>query len=249
MSIPLSGRSHGLSTSLGKRHEGHKRLKGAPGRLRSSDEVQVQHRLTRHTMKSESIISSIVGLAGVSLFTVLLVMGRLSEAGYVGLMIPLALVCIVLLCLPRLRELDLKNLKVTLDELRQVKSEIEEVKAGIAEIYGGIENLRRQPMVLDDAKMKELGLEGGHIAAVSAVMRYTAGCFKRERERLARVFVSPKDPEKTAEAILDSTLDERVFKWNGPEVPLDSPPKSVEERKREKEDRTSSSSRPPTVGD
>ena len=186
-------------------------------------------------MKTEAIIAGVVGVIGIAVFTSLLVMGHLSEASYVGLMIPLALVCIVLLCLPRLRELDLKNLKITLHELRQVKSDIEDVKADIAEMYGGIEKLRKQPMVLDDAKMKELGLEGGHIAEISSVMRYTTGCLKRERERLARILVSPKDPEKTAEAILDGTLDDKVFKWNGPEVALDVPPKSVDERKRENE--------------
>ena len=181
------------------------------------------------------IIPIVLGFGGISLFTVLLVKGKISETGYVALMVPLALVCIVLLCLPRLRELDLKNLRMTLCELRQVKSEIEEVKSEITEMYGGIENLKKEPLLLDELKMKELGLEPKGIPQISAVMRYTAGCMKRERERLARIFVKQKPSEKVAESILDNSMDCKVFKWNGPEASLDAEPISVEQRKEKKE--------------
>jgi hypothetical protein len=69
-----------------------------------------------------------------------------------------------------------------------------------------------------------------YLATGHATVRYVAGCIKRERERLARVFVTEKSPERLAEAILDATLDEKVFTWNGPETPLDTPPKSTAER-------------------
>jgi hypothetical protein len=88
--------------------------------------------------------------------------------------------------------------------------------------------------VFDRPKMQELGLAGGHIAFSDAVMRYTTGCMKRERERLARIFIVEKPPAKLAEAILDASLNDKVFKWNGPEAPLDAPPKSHAERVKKK---------------
>ena len=141
----------------------------------------------RADMKAQSIVSGVLGIVCVSLFTTLLVLGRISETTYLVLLVSFALVCIVLLVLPRLQELDLKNLRLTLAEMKQVKE-------GIAEMYGGIDNLRKQPLVLDGPKMEELGLQGGSIPAASAAMRYPAGCIKRERERLARIFVTEKTP-------------------------------------------------------
>lgn len=185
-------------------------------------------------MKTQGIVSVILAVVCVCLFTVLLLLGRISEYTFAWLLGLFALVCIVLLVLPRLREIDLKNLRLTLDEIRQVKAEVQETKEDIAEMYGGIENLRKQPLVLDGDKMKELGLEGGHLTKSSAVMRYPTGCIKRERERLARIFINEKTPEKIAEAILDNSLDDKVFKWNGPETSLDTEPKSVEEREKVK---------------
>ncbi len=187
-------------------------------------------------MKTQAIGSGIIGTVCVCLFTALLLMGQISDLTYASLLIAFALVCVAVLVLPRLKELDLKNLRVTLEEIRHVKAEVEEVKEDIAEMYGGIENIRKQPLILDDAKMKELGMAGG-LPATSAVMRYPAGCMKRERERLAMIFVKERTPEKIAEAILDSSLDDKVFKWNGPEVPLDAEPKSVGERARENSDK------------
>lgn len=180
-------------------------------------------------MKSESIIAGVIGIAGIGLFTVLLVCNYITPGIYLGLIIPLALVCIAVLCLPRLQELDLKNLRLVLSEMKQVKKEI-------VEMYGGIERLKRTPLVLDDKKMKELGLNPSHLPQTSAVMRYTAGCIKRERERLARVFINEKSLEETAQAILDNSLDEMVFKWCGPETGLDSPPVPVKlEKEKAKE--------------
>jgi hypothetical protein len=189
-------------------------------------------------MKINAIIAAILGIICVGLFTTLLLMNCISEIIYASLLVSFALVCITLLVLPRLKELDLKNLRLILVEIRQVKAEVEEVKEEVAAMYGGIENLRKQPLVLDDAKMKELGLSGGHLVTSSAVMRYPAGCIKRERERLAKIFIREKTPERIATAILDGSLDDKVFKWNGPETPLDAEPKSVEARETEKAEET-----------
>ena len=71
-------------------------------------------------MKATAAISCLLGLLGLSLFTILLVAHRISDVIYLGLLATLALVCIVILCLPRLKELDLKNLRMTLSGLKQV---------------------------------------------------------------------------------------------------------------------------------
>ncbi len=89
-------------------------------------------------------------------------------------------------------------------------------------------------MVLDDEKIEDLGLKTGAVILGKASMRYLVGCMKRERERLARVFITGNGPDKLAEGILDSSMDDLVFKWNGPEAALDRLPKSVSQKLLEK---------------
>lgn len=172
-----------------------------------------------------------IAVLGVLLFTVLLITRMVSETTYTALFGLTAFASLALLAFPRLKEIDVRNLRITLADLEQIQSKVEKTKAEIAEMYGGIERLRKSPLVLDDAKMRELGLDPGNLATASSVMRYTAGCITRERERLASILVSPKSPEEIAAAILDKSLDDRVFKWNGPEVTLSLAPVSVDERK------------------
>lgn len=179
-------------------------------------------------MKAHGLIALGIAVVGISLFTTLLGTNLIGERAYASLIIALAFVCLAIYGFTRLKELDLKNLKLTLDQIKQVKAEVEEV-------YSGISHLKRNPMIMDGEKMKELGHNSG-IPVGGAVMRYPAGCIKRERERLARIFVKERPPEKIAEAILDSSLDEKVFKWNGPEVGLDVSPKSYAARQKEKEE-------------
>ena len=131
--------------------------------------------------KPPTVISIVVGIIGVILFTTLLATAKIGEASYVVLLGVLVLACIAILALPRLRELDIRSLKLTLDR-------IEAVKAGIEELYGGIEHLRKAPLVLDKVRIESLGLRSGHITTGDGGMRYTVGCIKRERERLARFF-------------------------------------------------------------
>jgi hypothetical protein len=188
-----------------------------------------------------SITSLLLGIIGLLFFTGLLITEHISGFIYSGLFTVLALVCVAIFFHPRIKELDLKNLRMTLSEIKQIKSEIETVKADIEEIYGGIEKIRNAPMVLDETKMQELGLSGGTIPVTEAVIRYTTGCIKRERERLAKIFISPKEPDKLAKAILDASLDEKVFKWNGPETPLDTPPVSSKEREKHRKEKEQTS--------
>lgn len=175
------------------------------------------------TMKIASTLAVVVGFGGVALFTWLALKGTLSELGYLAAMGLAAAVSLAIHGFNRLQELDLRQLRVVLKEVKAVQQEVEETKAEIAAMYGGIEQLRREPLVLDDAKMAELRLGDKAIAFSPAVMRYTTGCIKRERERLAKVFVNQKRSDEVARGILDPSLDDQVFRWRGPEVPLDAP--------------------------
>ena len=186
-------------------------------------------------MKTESVAAIIIAVLGIVLFTALLVKGAIGQTTFAILIVALSFVCLALHGFSRIRELDLKNLKITLDKIEKVKAEIDEV-------YSGIQHLKRDPFVLDEKKMSELGLKPGAFPTASAAMRYPAGCIKRERERLARIFVKERSPQKIAEAILDPSLDELVFKWNGPEISLDIPTKSVEKRKKAQENKMGESS-------
>jgi hypothetical protein len=98
----------------------------------------------------------------------------------------------------------------------------------LEEMYGKTDHLPVEPLVIDRPKMKELGLMPGKLATGDGTIRYVVGCIKRERERLARVFVNEKGPEKIAEAILDASLDDKVFKWIGPSATLDASPTPIQ---------------------
>ena len=196
------------------------------------------------------VIALLVGLSAVAFFSFLLYIGLLGELAYSSLVAGSAVVALVIYGFPRLAELDLRNLRIILREVKEATNEakdaaqqLEKVKREVANMYGGIEKLQREPYVLDESKQSELGLGGAGLAMASATMRYPAGCIKRERERLARVFVNlqEKTPEELAQAILDGSMDDKVFKWNGPECGLDAPPKSAEARKAANEAKQSDS--------
>jgi len=180
------------------------------------------------SFKIDALIAIIVAIIGIILFTWLLVTKHLGEASYAVLLTVLPLVCLSIYGFARIRELDLKNLKLILEKAEQIKSEI-------AAMYGGIEHLRRAPLLMDDDRIEALGLPSGGLATATATLRYTVGCVKRERERLAQIFVNAKSPEAVAQAIVDGSMDDLVFKWNGPETPLASAPRSVAERRAAKE--------------
>lgn len=77
-------------------------------------------------------------------------------------------------------------------------------------------------MKIDEQKVNDLGGSAGYVTLMG-IMRYVSGCILRERERLARAI-----PEH-ADAIRDTSMDDLVFKWSGPETPLDTPPKPYKE--------------------
>jgi len=176
--------------------------------------------------KATNIVAALVAVVGVVLFTILLVNRNIEQLGYLGLLTLTAGISLAIFLSSRLAEFDLKNVKLVLRE-------IEEKKAELAEMYGGIENIKRGPLLMDIEKCEALGMDGGLVVTLG-VMRYTAGVVKRERERLAQIFITGRSPKKIAEALVDGSKDDLVFKWNGPEKTLNDPPKSKQERDAEK---------------
>lgn len=75
-------------------------------------------------MNIQGIISVVLGGVGFSTFTYLLMASKIGASDYSLLLGLLAVVCIVISVLSRLRELDLKNLKLTLERIEEAKKEI-----------------------------------------------------------------------------------------------------------------------------
>jgi len=75
-------------------------------------------------MRTESLVAAIGGLLTIVLITALLVYNRISELSFVTPLCATALVCLVIHGFSRLRVLDLKNLKLTLDHIEQVRDDI-----------------------------------------------------------------------------------------------------------------------------
>lgn len=91
-------------------------------------------------MKNESIIALVLGILGATLFTALLALGLINELGYIFLLLALAIICLVLHGFSRLQELDLKNLKMTLSRIEQVREDI----------YAKEEDLRKASVTLSE---------------------------------------------------------------------------------------------------
>jgi hypothetical protein len=178
-------------------------------------------------MKSMTTQWAAVGIAtsGIALSTTLLATHLLGETAFVAVMTVAVLSALAVFLSPRLVELNLKEMKLVLDRIERVKAEIDAM-------YGGIENLKREPMKNDEEWHSRLGVAGGGLVHDVTVMNYVSGCMKRERERLAQIFILGNPPEKIAAALVDHTKDDLVFKWEPGEIPLDRPPRSVEDRRK-----------------
>ena len=75
-------------------------------------------------MKIESIIATLIGVIGTILFTVLLEKGIINTLSYISLLGLTALVSLVLHGFKRITELDIKNLKVTLSQIKEAKRDL-----------------------------------------------------------------------------------------------------------------------------
>jgi Sec-independent protein translocase protein TatA len=174
------------------------------------------------------VVASIaVALIGMIFATVLLALKLIGSVSFLGVLGLFAVCALIVFFAERLREFSLRDMKVTLREIKEERARVEEM-------YSKLEHLQTVTMQLDKERIESLGLASGHLATGEAVMRYPVGCIKRERERLSRIFAQEKSPELIARAIVDDSMDDLVFKWNGPEVPLDTPPVSSEERDKRK---------------
>lgn len=88
----------------------------------------------RCEMKSQGIIAIIVALIGFLTFTLLLLAEKIGTPGYLFLLSLLSLVCVVVPVLGRLKEFDVKNLKLTLEKIEQAKGEIYAKEESLKEI-------------------------------------------------------------------------------------------------------------------
>jgi hypothetical protein len=76
------------------------------------------------TLRAESVAATVTGTVGTALFTTLLVKGIVGPASYVTLLSLAALISLVLHGFSRLRQPDLKNLKLTLSKIEEAKAEV-----------------------------------------------------------------------------------------------------------------------------
>ena len=118
--------------------------------------------------------------------------------------------------------------------MTQDSTTVEHANGDDHKMYGNIDHIDVDPIKIEGQKVAELGGGGGPVVGSDSIMRYVAGCITRERERLARIFINQKSPEEVAKAILDSSLDDLIFKWVGPSARLDDRPVSLAEREAEK---------------
>lgn len=174
-----------------------------------------------------NVAAALIAAGGLVYLTTLLAKALIGPVSFCVLFATVACVSLIIHLAERLREFSLKDLSVKLTEIKQARKEVEE-------LYSKFDRLQQATMKLDDEEMRALGTSGGRVASMNAVVRYSVGCIKRERVRLSRIFAEAKSPETIAQAIVDDQMDALVFKFNGPEVPLDTPPVSVEERQAKK---------------
>lgn len=167
-----------------------------------------------------------------TLATVLLAASLVGETTFIVIMSLTTFSSLAVYLSPRLLEVNVK-------EMRLVLAQLEKVKAEIDAMYGGIEKLKREPLKTDSEWHNRLGAGGGLVSS-GAVMNYVSGCMKRERERLAQIFILGNTPEKTAAALVDHTKDDLVFKWEPGSVSLDVGPRSTEDRRKAKAAREAS---------
>lgn len=70
------------------------------------------------------MIAFLISILGIMLFTTLLIYNQIGQASYCFLMAMVVLVSLAISSLPRLKELDFKNLRMTLRALNETKEEL-----------------------------------------------------------------------------------------------------------------------------
>ena len=74
--------------------------------------------------KGATMAAIIIAIIGVAFFTTLLILNEINQPTYCFLIALVALITIVIFGFHRLQELDLKNLRVTLREIKATQKEI-----------------------------------------------------------------------------------------------------------------------------
>jgi hypothetical protein len=172
-----------------------------------------------------------IGVSGTALVVTLLAVGLINQVIFAATWALPVFAGILVYVSPRLQRADFRRLTVVLRRVEEATKRAEAVESRLSTIYGDTSNLAHTPFS-PVGKYEELGVgEGRRIMTGQSAVNYVTGCMTRERARLARVFVEQKTPEKLAEAILDASLDMRVFQWAGPGATLDTVPKTATQRR------------------
>jgi len=112
-----------------------------------------------------------IAVVGIGFATACRYFDLVSEWPFIALVAIGPFLALVLLGWDRVVEVNLRSLSMRLEtaqhEVREMAAELRQVKF----MYK-----------MDSSKMKALGLKAGAIPIASAIMRYCAGCIKRERE-------------------------------------------------------------------
>ena len=159
-------------------------------------------------MKNPNYIAIAVALICFVTFTWLLVSKNIESISYVALLSLLSIVCLVLPLQSRLRELDVKNLKLTLEKMENVKEEI----------YAKEESLQETAYLLADVIAANSAVAG--MVGDEESSRYGKDLVKNRIERLGENLQIPQNRieeifkiEKALKEMQNYKGDEREEKW------------------------------------
>jgi hypothetical protein len=155
-------------------------------------------------MKTQSTVAVIIGAVGLILFTSLLFSKYVNQVSYVVLLCATGLVCLVLHGFSRLRELDLKNLKMTLDRMEQVKTDV----------YAKTEDLKHTSLMLSKLIAVNSALQG--IISDDDTHTYSRVLVRKKTEELLKSLGVPEDEMKEVFKYQDA-LDEMKKHKGDPE--------------------------------
>lgn len=150
----------------------------------------------------------------------------IGEEALLGVLLLGAISALAMHFSPRLIELNLREAKLVLQEVKNIKADLEAM-------YGPLEGIKLDPDTYDNKWPERMGV-GNSLITAKTVVQYVSGCITRERERLARAVIVDPSAERLAQAIVDRSMDDLVFKWFPKSVGLDRPPLSSEERAKRK---------------
>lgn len=157
-------------------------------------------------MKTQGTISVVTGLIGFTTFTCLLIDSKIGTLAYSSLLGLLAIVCLVIPVLERLRELDLKNLKLTLEKIEEAKKEI----------YAKEDSLKESSFVLSEL-----------IAATSTLSGLIGD---KESESYSKSLINAKLKKLAQQLKFNSTEMGQIFKYERALSELQTETASKEDR-------------------